>query len=83
MGLTVAIAPHALLEVGAFVTRFARPLAEWHAPPHRTSRSQRHVTGELARMPGYRSHAGIPPTLYVNSIGRAAGLRTVWGRESP
>lgn len=28
MGLTIAVAPHPLLEVGAFVTRFAQPLGE-------------------------------------------------------
>jgi DNA/RNA-binding domain of Phe-tRNA-synthetase-like protein len=32
MGLTIAIASHPLLEVGAFVTRFAHPLAELVTP---------------------------------------------------
>jgi DNA/RNA-binding domain of Phe-tRNA-synthetase-like protein len=32
MGLTVAIAPHPTLEVGAFVTRFAMPLVELGVP---------------------------------------------------
>lgn len=33
MGLTIAIAAHPLLEVGAFVTRFAAPLGGTQAPP--------------------------------------------------
>lgn len=37
MGLTVAVAPHPLLEVGAFVTRLPRPLAETPAPPELTA----------------------------------------------
>ena len=32
MGLTIAVAPHACLEVGAFVMRFDRPLAEIATP---------------------------------------------------
>ena len=32
MKLTIAVMPHASLEVGAFVTRFARPLAELTTP---------------------------------------------------
>jgi len=33
MPLCVAVAPHPLLEVGAFVTRFGRPLADVATPP--------------------------------------------------
>jgi DNA/RNA-binding domain of Phe-tRNA-synthetase-like protein len=33
MGLTVEVAPHPLLEVGAFVARLPRPLGEIAAPP--------------------------------------------------
>ncbi len=32
MALTISVAPHPLLEVGAFVTRFARPLGELATP---------------------------------------------------
>jgi DNA/RNA-binding domain of Phe-tRNA-synthetase-like protein len=32
MGLTVSVAPHPLLEIGVFVTRFERPLAELTTP---------------------------------------------------
>ncbi len=32
MGLTVAMAPHPLLDAGAFVARFAHPLAELVTP---------------------------------------------------
>jgi DNA/RNA-binding domain of Phe-tRNA-synthetase-like protein len=32
MGLTISVAPHPTLEIGAFLTRFAQPLAELAAP---------------------------------------------------
>jgi DNA/RNA-binding domain of Phe-tRNA-synthetase-like protein len=47
MGLTLEIAPHPLLEIGAFVTRFAAPLRDLAAPPAITDELAPGVTRQI------------------------------------
>ena len=72
MPIAVAVAPHPLLEVGAFVTRLAGPLAEVAAPPlappddWRVDDDVRAAVRALLRHGGYKpSGRGKPASEYL------------------
>lgn len=60
MGTTLAVAPHPLLEVGAFVTRFVQPLAQLPpfspqlSPPPTISDAERTAVRALLRHGGFK-----------------------------
>ncbi len=66
MSLTLAVAPHPLLEVGAFATRYAQPLAQLPAvmapePPQIVSDAERSAVRDLLRHGGFKPSGRSKP----------------------
>jgi DNA/RNA-binding domain of Phe-tRNA-synthetase-like protein len=74
MSLTVAVAPHALLEVGVFVTRFAAPIGELSTPDAIAAFFAPHAEAPLASSDAVRTE--------VRELLRAAGFKPS-GRSKP
>ena len=74
MSLTIAIAPHAVLEVGAFVTRFAQPMGELATPEAIAAFCDPHAHAPLTSSDTVRAE--------VRQLLRAAGFKPS-GRSKP
>ena len=74
MSLTIGVAPHALLEVGAFVTRFAQPMGEIATPDAIAAFFDPHAQAPLASSDTVRAE--------VRQLLRAAGFKPS-GRSKP
>jgi len=74
MSLTIALAPHTLLEVGAFVTRFAQPMGELVTPDAISAFFDPHAQAPLASSDTVRAE--------VRQLLRAAGFKPS-GRSKP
>lgn len=74
MGLSIAVCEHPLLEVGAFVTRFGRPLAEIEVPAELTALVDPSASAPLVSSDTVR--------VEVRQLLRAAGFKPS-GRSKP
>jgi DNA/RNA-binding domain of Phe-tRNA-synthetase-like protein len=74
MHLTVAVASHPLLEVGAFVTRFAAPLVEIATPDEISAFAEPHAEAPLVSSDTVRAE--------VRQLLRSAGFKPA-GRSKP
>jgi DNA/RNA-binding domain of Phe-tRNA-synthetase-like protein len=72
MSLAVAVRPHPLLELGAFVSRFARPLGELVLPEEMAARAAA----------AFAAHGGRDDAAAVRDLLRAGGFKPS-GRSKP